>query len=288
LKSTFARNTTNTRIFTFGVGDDVNASFLDQLAEGTRAVSTYVRPQEDIEVKVSALYSKISHPVLANLKVSPTSEVSFSEVYPAQLPDLFHGQQLIVFGRYTGKGASALKLTGTVGKETKEFAYDLTFPEKTGDERGFVEEIWARRKVGYLLDQIRANGEKKELKDEVIVLAKKYGITTPYTSWLIVPDGPVPVVRGPGVPRGGAGLGGGFGGGGGAMPPPALNGAAGAPQRPVTEFAKGVQGKADDLAQNRDRFEAEQLKRLAGEAKADKDVRRMLDEARDKKANLDG
>ena len=61
--------------------------------------------------------------------------------------------------------------------ETKEFAYDLRFPDKTGDEHGFVEEIWARRKVGYLLDQIRANGEKKELKDEVIVLAKKYGIT---------------------------------------------------------------------------------------------------------------
>src|SRR5262249_16385799 len=162
--------------------------------------STYVRPQEDIEVKVSSLYSKISHPVLANLKLTATGDVSLSEVYPAQMPDLFHGQQLVVFGRFTGKGASALRLTGTVAMETKEFAYDLTFPEKTGDDRGFVEEIWARRKVGYLMDQIRANGEKPELKNEVIVLAKKYGITTPYTSWLIVPDGPVPVARGGRVP----------------------------------------------------------------------------------------
>jgi Ca-activated chloride channel family protein len=194
LKNTFGKNTTNTRIFTFGVGDDVNASFLDQLAEGTRAVSTYVRPQEDIEAKVSALYSTISHPVLANLKIAPTNEVSFSEVYPAQLPDLFHGQQLIVFGRFTGKGPSAVKLTGTVGMETKEFAYDFNFPDKTNDDHRFVEEIWARRKVGYLLDQIRTNGEKPELKNEVIALAKKYGITTPYTSWLIVPDGPTPVV----------------------------------------------------------------------------------------------
>ena len=109
------------------------------------------------------------------------------------MPDLFHGQQLTVLGRFSGKGPSAIKLTGMVGKETKEFAYDITFPEKTNDDRGFVEEIWARRKVGFLLDQIRANGEKPELKSEVIALAKKYGITTPYTSWLIVPDGPVPV-----------------------------------------------------------------------------------------------
>ena len=58
-----------------------------------------------------------------------------------------------------------------------------------------MEQLWARRKVGYMLDQIRANGEKKELVDEVVALAKKYGITTPYTSWLIVPDAAVPVVN---------------------------------------------------------------------------------------------
>jgi Ca-activated chloride channel family protein len=54
-----------------------------------------------------------------------------------------------------------------------------------------VEDLWARRKVGYLLDQIRLNGEKKEITDEVVSLAKKYGITTPYTSYLVAPDTPV-------------------------------------------------------------------------------------------------
>jgi Ca-activated chloride channel family protein len=291
LKNTFAKNTANTRIFTFGVGDDVNAVLLDRLAEGTRAVSTYVRPQEDIEAKVSALYSKISHPVLANLKLTATGDVTLDEIYPPQLPDLFHGQQLVVFGRFKGKGASALKLTGTVGMESKEFAYDVTFPDKTGDARGFVEEIWARRKVGYLLDQIRANGENKELKDEVILLAKKYGITTPYTSWLIVPDGPVPVVRAPALRgAGGNGLGGGFGGGfgAGAMPPPALSAAPGGATKPVTEFAKEAQKHAGDLPTSRDQFEEKRLKKLADDAKGDKDVGRMLNEALGRKANLDG
>src|SRR5207249_4232689 len=195
-------------IFTFGVGDDVNATFLDALAEKTRAIATYVRPEEDIEAKVSGLYSKISHPVLANLKIATTGDVSLSEVYPAQLPDLFHGQQLTVCGRFTGKGASAIKLTGLVGKETKEIVYEITFPDKTGNERDFVEQLWARRKVGYLLDQIRANGEKKELVEEVVALAKRYGITTPYTSYLIVPDGVAPVVSIPvkGKPGGGGGV----------------------------------------------------------------------------------
>ena len=62
----------------------------------------------------------------------------------------------------------------------------MTFPGKTGESREFVEHLWARRKVGYMLDQIRANGEKKELVDEVVMLAKKYGISTPYASYRIV------------------------------------------------------------------------------------------------------
>ena len=128
-----AKNTANTRIFTFGVGDDVNATFLDAIADKTRALTTYVRPAEDIEAKVSGLYSKISNPVLTNLKLSATNDISFNEIYPPQLPDLFHGSQLVVLGRYNGKGPAAIKLTGMVGKEKKEFVYEVTFPDE--DER---------------------------------------------------------------------------------------------------------------------------------------------------------
>src|SRR5262249_31377804 len=151
----------------------------------------------------------ISNPVLANLKLTVSPGVTLSEVYPPHLPDLFHGTQLVVLGRYTGDGKATIKLTGTVGKETKEFVYELQFAGKTQDEKPFVEDLWARRKVGYLLDQIRLNGDKKELVDEVILLAKRYGITTPYTSYLICPDTAMPVV--------GKGAGG-FGGGRGEAP----------------------------------------------------------------------
>lgn len=94
----------------------------------------------------------------------------------------------MVFGKYKGKGGSAIKLRGDLANEKKEFVYEYNFPEKTSDSKSFVEQLWARRKVGFLLDQIRANGEKGELVDEVTKLAKKYGITTPYTSYLVVPD----------------------------------------------------------------------------------------------------
>src|SRR5439155_25569677 len=120
LKNVMQKNTASTRIFTFGVGDDLNATLLDQLAEQTRAVSTYVRESEDIEAKVSSLYGKISNPVLANLKMTVSPGVSISEVYPPHLPDLFHGSQLVVLGRYDGDGPATIKLTGQVGNEVKE------------------------------------------------------------------------------------------------------------------------------------------------------------------------
>jgi Ca-activated chloride channel family protein len=304
LKNVAAKNTANTRIFTFGVGDDVNATMLDRLADDTRAVSTYVRPEEDIEAKVSSLYTKISQPVLANVKVAVGPSVNLQEVYPPQLPDLFAGGQVVVLARYTASGPAAIKLTGTVGKDAREFVYEMTFPEKTNVDKSFVEQLWARRKVGYLLDQIRANGEKKELVEETVSLAKKYGIATPYTSYLIVPDAPVPVVRqgaGDGKPDvrfNGAGgsfsgsFGGGFGtgfGGGGLMPGFMPSGGPGAPPK-VTDFAKHVQTKPGGLPTSRSALEDRLLEAGTAAAPAgrgDRDAVYLFRDAKGKKDSYD-
>jgi Ca-activated chloride channel family protein len=226
--------------------------------------------------------------VLTSLKLTATNDVRLTEVYPPQLPDLFHGQQLLVLARYTGKGPSAVRLTGMVGRERKEFAYDVTFPDKTGDDKAFVEEIWARRKVGYLLDQIRINGEKKELVDEVVALARKYGIATPYTSWLIVPDSAVPVAGGRpgsvGGPGAGIGLGGGgFNGGSQGVPTlglmPRTPGQA--PQK-VVDFARTANSAPGGQAAARGGFESKKYAGLPADGKGDKDALRALDEAKSK------
>jgi Ca-activated chloride channel family protein len=233
---------------------------------------------------VSGLVSKISHPVLTDLKLTATNGIRFSEVYPAKLPDLFHSGQLVVLGRYSGKGPAAIKLTGRVGMEEKEFVYEMTFPEKTGEGHDFVEHLWARRKVGYLLDEIRANGEKKELVDEVVTLAKRYGITTPYTSFLIVPDGPLPVAnpgRG-GRPNVSFGLGGRMASG--AMPPGLAPATPTSAPVPVVEFARRNQAKPGDLEVNRGHFADKELAKKGDGKSAESKV---LEEARAKKEAYD-
>jgi|ERR1043166_3698873 Ca-activated chloride channel family protein len=176
-----------TRIFCFGIGTDVNTHLLDRITEATHAVSQYVFPEEDLEVKVSSFFSKIKEPVLANPTLKFTGDVHATKLYPSPLPDLFKGEQLVLAGRYTGKGDSAIILEGAVNGVAKKFTYEVKFPEDAA-ENDFIPRLWATRRVGYLLDEIRLHGENSELRDEVTELARRYGIVTPYTAYLILED----------------------------------------------------------------------------------------------------
>ena len=177
----------NVRVFCFGIGHDVNTHLLDKITEETRAFSQYVLPEEDIEVKVSNFFAKIKDPVLTNPALAFTGDVRATKLYPAPLPDLFRGEQLVLVGRYNGQGASAVVLEGTVNGARKKFTYDVSFAGET-TEHDFIPRLWATRRVGYLLEEIRLHGENAELKDEVTELARKYSIVTPYTAYLIVED----------------------------------------------------------------------------------------------------
>ncbi len=183
------------RVFCFGIGTDINTHLLDKITEQTKAASTYVLPNEDIEVKVSSFFTKISHPVLANVELKVKGDVQIKAVYPNPLADVFRGDQLVVLGRYTVSKDkakdktvdAAIQLEGVVDGKKQTFTYEASFPTKATDN-GFVPRLWATRRVGYLLEQIRLHGSNAELKDEVTKLAKQYGIVTPYTSYLILED----------------------------------------------------------------------------------------------------
>jgi Ca-activated chloride channel homolog len=179
-----------TRVFCFGIGGDVNTHLLDKIAEETRAAAQYVLPEEDLEIKVSSFFSKITEPVLANPVLRVTGGAQISKMYPQALPDLFKGGQLIVVGRYTGDGAAAVEIEGAMNGQTKKFVQDVKFTtDSTGSaETEFIPRLWATRRVGYLLDEIRLHGENAELRDEVTQLARRYGIVTPYTAYLIIED----------------------------------------------------------------------------------------------------
>ena len=194
------------RLFTFGVGYDVNTALLDKLATDNGGVPDYVEPKEDLEVKVSNFFAKVNYPVLTDLDLD-LGGVESDLVYPRELPDLFRGAQVTLIGRY--RNASdlrnvRLRLGGKTNAQGRTFAYEnLSFP-LNADENDFLPRLWATRRVGWLMEQIRTNGEQKELVDEVTDLGTRYGIVTPYTSYLALeqnanaPDALRPLMATPG------------------------------------------------------------------------------------------
>jgi len=181
------------RVFVFGVGQSLNAKLLDRIAGETRGATEYIRDREDIELRLSSFYDKIDSPVLTDLRIK-FPDGGITDVFPRDLPDLFHGVQLSLFGRYQpgqlggGNKKRAVLLSGKYLGEQRTFEYTFDFSGEDGPGKDQLSRLWASRKIGYLLEQLRLNGASKELKAEVIRLSKLHGIITPYTSYLIVEE----------------------------------------------------------------------------------------------------
>jgi len=206
------------RVYTFGVGVDVNTPLLDRIAASTRAVSTYVLPQENVEVKVASVFRRLSGPVLANPEldvIGADGKVATSrvrELQPSLLPDLFDGDQLVVLGRYVGTSPINFRLSGNYRGRARAFQFPFDL-DQASVRHAFVPRLWASRRIATLVDAIRDLGADstamnrvlantlasarpelepatqsaprfKELVDEVVRLSTEFGILTEYTAFL--------------------------------------------------------------------------------------------------------
>ncbi len=193
-------NTAKRRMFTFGVGYDVNAPLLDRLAEVSRGTSINVLPGENIESSVSRVFRGLAgpimnEPVLAGMTGANTSAEILRDVLPPRLPDLFAGDQLVVLGRYAianNADGARLHLEGDYLGQKRTFQFPLDAAAAT-TANAFVPRLWASRKIAFLLDEVRQAGvsgdvrndpRTKELIDEVVKLSTRWGILTEYTSFL--------------------------------------------------------------------------------------------------------
>jgi Ca-activated chloride channel homolog len=176
----------NVRLFAFGVGDDVDTTLLDSLAQNHGGATTYVRPHQQVDEAVSAFFAKVSTPILANVSLD-FGGVIVEQLYPPAMPDLFAGTQLVLTGRYRDGGPATITLHGEVNGRRQTFVYDdNTFRRQGGDD--FIARLWATRAIGHFLTQIRLHGENAEWVQSIVNLSIHYGIITPYTSYLIEED----------------------------------------------------------------------------------------------------
>ncbi|MEZ6241412.1 MAG: VWA domain-containing protein [Phycisphaerales bacterium] len=196
-----AANTHRRRVFTFGVGYDVNAPLLSALAQKSRAASTFVLPDEDVEAKVGQVFRKLAGPILVEPTLTAGPHPSRRGLYammiqdlmPGELPDLFAGEQLVVLGQYTTDEPFELMLTKGAEHEALLDSAVVLDPAEASTRNSFVPRLWAQRKIGSLIEQIRLSGDasatKGELVDEIVRLSLEYGILTEYTAFLAAEEG---------------------------------------------------------------------------------------------------
>ncbi len=177
-----------TQLFAFGVGYDVDTVLLDALSREFVGSSHYVTPDQRIETEVQRLYERVSTPVLTDIEVR-IEGVETSDVAPRGLSGIFAGDQALLTGRYSGSGPATVTVSGTSARGAETFTYQVDFPERDLTDP-VIAQLWAQRRVADLLTEVRLEGARDKLIEEIVELATRFGIVTPYTAYLAQePDG---------------------------------------------------------------------------------------------------
>ena len=175
------------RLFTFGVGSDLNVSLIEQLALEGRGTASFVRPDESVERAVGIVASRLTSPLVTDVRIHADG-VRLLKMHPSQPVDIFAGEDLVLLTRYDGDGDAVLRFDGQTTSGPVTWSTRVHFPERTR-ENPFVARLWATQRIGYLSAEKRKHGGSQEIDDEIRDLGERFGIPTEFSSYLVVEPG---------------------------------------------------------------------------------------------------
>jgi Ca-activated chloride channel family protein len=180
------------RVFTFGVGVDVNTPLLSALARGAKGSAVFVLPGEDVEVKVGSVARRLNGPLMADVTLACTESGRIQDLLPAKMPDVFEGDQIVLLGRYAGSAPLKFDLTGRDSAGERKFHFEFQL-DKASTANTHVPRLWAARRIATLTEAVRDLGEDpnitasdprvKELTDEIVRLSRDFGVLSEYTAF---------------------------------------------------------------------------------------------------------
>jgi Ca-activated chloride channel homolog len=185
--SNVAKQRGSRRLFTFGVGADLNVSLIEQLALEGRGTASFVRPEESVERAVGIVASRLTSPLVTDVRVHADG-VRLLKMHPSGPVDIFAGEDLVLLARYDGSGNAVLRFDGQTTNGPVSWSTRVNFPDRSR-ENPFVARLWATQRVGYLSAEKRKHGGSQEIDDEIRDLGDRFGIPTEFSSYLVVEPG---------------------------------------------------------------------------------------------------
>ncbi|HEU0031477.1 MAG TPA: VIT and VWA domain-containing protein [Kofleriaceae bacterium] len=178
-------DTRDVRLFTLGLGKEVNKPLLSRLAAQKRGRFVYIETASAIRSEVGKLAASISNPLLVDVSIDVEGAQAV-RVYPRTLPDLFAQDELLVTGRLRGTGPAKFIFHGKLSG--KPVTFTRTVDISKAPARPWVGRLWAQSRVDHLLEEISLGSSAPELMNEVLELALAYNFVTPYTAFLAIPE----------------------------------------------------------------------------------------------------
>jgi len=187
IASNVAKERGSRRVFTFGVGADLNVSLIEQLALEGRGTASFVRPEESVERAVGIVASRLTSPLVTDVRVHADG-VRLLKMHPSGPVDIFAGEDLVILARYDGSGNAVVRFDGQTTSGPVSWSSRVFFPDRSR-ENPFVARLWATQRVGYLSAEKRKHGGSQEINDEIRDLGERFGIPTEFSSYLVVEPG---------------------------------------------------------------------------------------------------
>ncbi len=178
-------DTGDVRLFTLGLGKDVNRPLLSRLAAQKRGRFVYIANSNAIETEVARLAASIAKPLLVGVSVEVDGAQAV-RLYPRSIPDLFAEDEILISGRIRGTGVAKFILRGKLGGKAVSFTRSVDLAKAPA--RPWVGALWAQSRVEHLLEELSLGAKAPELQDEVLELALAYNFVTPYTAFLAIPE----------------------------------------------------------------------------------------------------
>jgi len=172
------------RVFCIGVGNDVNRALLEQMAEDSGGLASFISLSDDLQRQAEAFRRKLVHPAASELTLRFEGGGVY-DVEPAKLPNLYHGTPLRIYARYRGAGPTTITVRGNVNGKGVAWTAKADLPAKD-DANPEIERMWAWHRVQRLLKDADRAGSRESVVAEVVRLGEAYSIATEHTSFIVL------------------------------------------------------------------------------------------------------